>query len=41
VINDLIYFSDQSKKMARLGFVEVKTGKETILYTERLPEPKK
>jgi hypothetical protein len=41
VIKDRIYFSDQSKNTARLGFIEVATGKETILYTERLPEPKK
>ena len=41
VINGRIYFSDHSKNTARLGFIEVASGKETILYTERLPEPKK
>lgn len=34
VIDGRIYFSDQSRNMARLGFVEVATGKETILYSE-------
>ena len=41
VIKGRIFFSDQSKNTARLGSIEVITGKETILYTEQLPEPKK
>lgn len=39
VINDRIYFSDYHQKSARVGIVEVSTGKETILYSEPVKEP--
>jgi len=38
VINNRIYFSDYEKETTRLGFVEVATGKETILYSEPVDE---
>ncbi len=39
-INNRIYFSDYHQKTARVGIVEVSTGKETILYAESVEEPK-
>jgi len=39
VINDRIYFSDYHQKTARVGIVEVSTGKQTILYSEPVEEP--
>jgi hypothetical protein len=43
VISNRIYFSDyeQKTKTARLGVVEVSSGKETILYSEQVEKPKK
>jgi len=41
VINNRIYFSDNDKETARLGFVEASTGKEKILYTEKIPSSKR
>jgi hypothetical protein len=40
VIKDRIYFSDYQKKTARLGWVEVPTGKEEILYSEKIEASK-
>ena len=34
VLNNRIYFSDNEKQITRIGYVEVSTGKETILYSE-------
>lgn len=36
-IDGRIYFSDYRQKTTRLGYVEVSSGKETILYSEPLP----
>lgn len=35
-IDNRIYFSDHEKGTTRLGYVEVSTGKETILYSEKV-----
>jgi outer membrane protein assembly factor BamB len=40
VVNNRMYFSDYHKKTTRLGYVDVPTGKETILYSEPVDEPK-
>jgi hypothetical protein len=41
VLNGRLYFSDYERKTTRLGYVEVPTGKETILYSEPVEEMKK
>ncbi len=41
VINNRIYFSDYHKETARLGVVEVATGNETILYSEKIEAQKR
>ena len=38
VVGGVIYFSDYKDKMARLGSIEVATGKETIFLTEPVAE---
>lgn len=41
IVNDRIYFSDYHKEATRLGYVDVPTGKETILYSEPIEDAKK
>lgn len=41
VVNNRIFFSDYSNSTARLGGVDVLTGKETILYSESTKQKSK